>query len=260
MKKLAIFAAVALSAAFTPFKAPAQNLILNVSGTIKEQGEDTALKGTLISMSLNEKSVYALITNAVAGNDGLGILGTNITPVTLPADGYIAFSTNLDAGGYPGTFYVTNKAGFHYPLSNLDATNGYYSFIELDTYVYFGDDLGFDVDFGSPFSDIASDNLSSSTGNGSGTGVSTGVLYIHDNPYAYDDADNPDILAGYYLGYSYPENNNAIEIRGIVTTPLKFTAGVQRMSSFSLTGTGNAMLDGDEFSSLVSSGHMTLVP
>jgi hypothetical protein len=209
MKSFAVLAALAVSAAFVPFKAPAKDFVLNVSGTIKLQNQDTATKGTIATVSFNEKSLYALITNALAS-------GTYIPATNMPANGYIAYSTNADTAfpetGYNGIFYVTNKSGFYYQLSGLDTSDAY---------------------------------------NGSGSGVSTAVLYVHDDPYSYNDADNPDELLN---------NSNAIEIRGIATIPLKFAAGVNIISSFSLTGTGNSIFEGLSYASLVSSGHVKLSP
>lgn len=158
MKLLAVLAAVVLSAAFVPFKAPAKDLVLNVSGTIKYQNQDTGSKGTVGSLSFNQKTVYYIVTNALAGN-AIGTngstLGAYISPATMPVDGYIAFNPyNTNADGTYGVFYVTNKSGFNFPLSGLDTDGQYYSFIELDTLVYIGDpsfqsdfSLGYDYSF-----------------------------------------------------------------------------------------------------------------
>lgn len=259
MKKLAVLAAVALSAAFIPLKAPAKDMILNVSGTIKYQGQDTGSKGTIGSFSFNEKTIYFIITNALAGGalvgtNNVSTLGTNIAPATMPANGYIAFNPyNPNADGSIGTFYVTNKTGFSFPLSGLDANGQYYSFIELDTFVYIGAGNGFDIGYGDLFSGLSTYSITS------GTGTSIGVLYVHDNPYAYDDADDPDALVGGYFGgnftFSGPQNMDAIEIRGIVTAPFKFPGGNPTLSSISVTGNGNCVVGGGAFFNLVSSGH-----
>jgi hypothetical protein len=251
MKALTLFAVAVMVAVFVPIKAAAGSgggLILTVAATIKSQGTNsTFLKGTESSLSMNEKVVYTLISNAVA--DANGHLGPNLTPAILPADGYIA---------YNGSFYVTNKSGFFFPLSGTDATNGTYSFIEFTTYVTFSPNPGgFPIGYGDFNNDISSYNISSSSTNGTGTATSTGILFIHDNPYVLDDWDNPD----HFFGSSGHSDSNAIEIRGIVTTQLKYTDSFSpALTSFSVTGTGNAILNGREYFSLVTSGKATLSP
>jgi hypothetical protein len=254
MKKLAVLAAVALSAAFISFQAPAKDLVLNVSGTIKYQNVNaTETKEIVSSLSFNERTIYYIVTNALAGN-AIGTngstLGAFIAPTNMPANGYIAFNpynTNAD-GITTGTFYVTNKAGFYYALSGLDTDGQYYSFIELDTFVAAGNN-GIDTDYGNLFSAVASSSVTS------GTGTSIGEFYVHDDPYALDDADYPDIIFGDFGGQV---NMNSIEIRGLVTAPFKFPGTVPTLSSLSLTGNGNCVFEGTAFTVLVSSGHVSL--
>ncbi len=260
MKTLALFAVAVMVAVFVPIKAIAASgggLILSVSAKIESQSTNSTLqKGAITSLSMNEKVVYNLISNAVA--DANGLLGPNLTPTILPADGYIAYMPFTNNGANFGLFYVTNKSGFYLPLSGKDATNGYYSFIELTTYVTFSPNTGgYGVGYGDLNNDISSYSVSSSSTNGTGTATSTGVLFIHDNPYIYDDWDNPNR----FYGYNGHVDQNAIEIRGIVTTALKYTESYRPvMTSFSVTGTGNAVLNGRTYFSLVSSGKATLSP
>lgn len=276
MKQFAVLTAVALSAAFIPFKAPAIDMMLNISGTIKSESTNVVystntvfttnavpIKQGVVSMSLNNKSVYNLISNAVAG--AYGTLGANITPVTLPADGYIAFdpnvvedqvvSNNLYADGL---FYVTNKSGFYYALSGFDNADKFFSFIEFDSYVIYSSSIdGFQLGFGSLSTDVVTYNLNNKTADGSGTGISTGTLYIHDNPYVLDDLDNPN---RFFTGFTGLANKNAIEIRGIVTTQIHYTNAAPAYISFSLTGTGNSVIHSRMFLSVVSSGNAKLSP
>jgi hypothetical protein len=258
MKKWAVLIAVMIAAAFVPAKASAAGLILNASGTIKFQGTNGVDKGAVSSFSFSEKSLYSLISSIVA-ND-YDTLGTNIAPTNLPASGYIVYNPNkLDANTNYGVFYVTNKSGFYYQLSGRDKTNGYYNFIELDTYIIYGPQQDtifpyyFDLGYGEQSSDVATYSLSGKTGAGSGTDTSTGVLCIHDDPYTYDDLDDPDTLLN--RGNSY-----LIEIRGLVTASYQFKEGIPSISSISITGTGNAILEDNIYLSLVSSGHATLAP
>jgi hypothetical protein len=207
-------------------------------------------------LSMNEKVVYTLISNAVA--DAHNLLGPNLTPQNLPADGYIAFMPTANNGANIGLFYVTNKSGFFLPLSGRDATNGYYNFIELTTYITFSPSTGgYSIGYGDENDDISTYSVSSSSTNGTGTATSTGVLFIHDNPYINDEWDNPDR----FFGYNGHSDLNAIEIRGIVTTQLKYIGNYDPvMTSFSVTGAGNAILNGRQYFSLVSTGKATLSP
>jgi hypothetical protein len=180
---------------------------------------------------------------------------TNIAGTNLPANGYIAFDPNHNK------FYVTNGAGFYYPLNGFDANGQYFSWIELDSFVdygYDGGNLDYGITFKSPvqlFSAVADYKFNFKCGNS--TSTSTAVLYIHDDPYNYDDADNPyaywendNPWQGGAFGGSDDElghNNSMIEIRGVLITRLNFKTieGSTVIDSeidsvnFSLSGSGN---------------------
>jgi hypothetical protein len=266
MKKLAILAAVAAVAALVPIKALAGSspgLILNVSASVKSQSiNTTGFKGSIVSSSFSEKNLYTLVSNALAGSSG-ALLG--LAPTNLPANGYIAFNPGTNDGNVFGFFYVTNKSGLYWPLSGLDTNGQYYSFAELDTYILFGNPVNnntyINFGFGDYCSDIASYNLNSAT-NGSVSTTSYGLLYVHDNPYAYDDLDNPDYFfqgTSSYYGVDL-NNTNAIEIRGIVTGSLQLKTNNITSGSLSLTGSGNFYLNGNQFGSMVTSGKAALSP
>lgn len=256
-----MLSAVVLAATFIPVKATAKSgpLVLNASGTIviqEDDGTSTSTKTniyTTTTLSFNEKYIYNLISNAVASTSN-----PNLTSAQLPADGYIVFDpTNGFANGTvagqgiyysgglfyeEGLFYVTNKEGFFYPLNGFDETNGYYSFIELDN-----DDFGFYNYMYGEYS--GSEPTKTAVGTYSETEAS--VLYIHDNPYAIDDADQPGVL---YRNY------NAIEIRSAMKASWLDNGdnNVLNNSDVSIgSGSGNARIDGND-ESTVSSGHVTL--
>jgi len=260
MKKL-IVGVLAAALAVGAFTAKA-DFPLSVSGTVKYSTTSSSeYSGSYASKSFNEKDIYGLITNAMVNLNGFTNIAISNFPAGLPADGYIAFNPTGSDGGSntaSGFFYVTNKTGFYYPLSGLDTNGTYYSFIEFDTFVpYFNTPIDYfstnDVEFGYdyPFDGAASYKLNSSTGTGTSTTVSTGLLYIHDYPYATDDADNPDIV---FEGNGIDYNENVIEIRGILTLNLKVTDYNISSGSGTLTGTGNFFLDDYEYLGVVSSG------
>lgn len=257
MKKFILLIAM-MAAALVPLTGMAGvggGYILNASGSVKIQGDETTNKAVVTSLSFNEKYIYTLISNALA--NASGTLGPNLTPVIVPTDGYIA------SDAY-GDFYVTNKTGSYYPLSGEDAVSNYYSFIELDTYLFFGDTFpssDYDLGYGEDASDLVSYSLSK-TGAGSGIATSTAVLYIHDAPYAYDDFDDPD---NFFLGNQSSlseENENAIEIRGVLTAQLKYPGAntTPAITSYSITGSGNALINGAYYLGIETSGKATLAP
>ena len=245
MKKLMV-GAVAAVLALGAFNATAQ-LVLNLSGTVKNQNTVGQNSGAYVSKSINEKTVYTLISNAVANVEGYSIALSNL-PVHLPANGYIAFNPESYDGGPEdgnGYFYVTNKTGYYFQLSGLDTNGTYYSFMELDSYVYYDDNDALALGFDDVFDDVASYNLNSS-GNGSSTAVATAVLYIHDYPYDTDDADNPGVV--------FDDNDNLIEIRGILTLKVGLKEGDISSGSATLTGTGNFFLESLPYSGVVDTG------
>jgi hypothetical protein len=265
--------ALAAALALVAGKASAQ-LALSVSASALSQKTYTGLNvATTGTYSLNEKIIYNIIynalTNAPAASSGA------ITPTNVPANGYIAFDPNDPDGGPEagvGFFYVTNESGFNFPLSGLDNNDNYYSYIELDSqntlYQLFGFELGFvntDV-ANAPFDGVASYNISSGgSGNGTETDHSTALLYIHDDPYAYDDADSPSIYDDNYLVQGGGSdvvgfNNNAIEIRGVIKATQTVKSGNVTGITFSLTGTGNLIYSKAAFAygGVIQSAHASL--
>ena len=225
-------------------------LILIVSGKAICQNLEGPFTGNTSTHSFNEKIVYLLVSNYVANASSYSY--ANIAGTNLPANGYIAFNPNRDL------FYVTNKTGFYYPLSGFDANYQYFSWIELDSFVHNGFDSGsfnYGVTYKEPFQlfNAVADYNIDSKGNGFATSTSTAVLYIHDDPYNFDDADNPFVYwenynpwQGAALGGSDDElghNNSMIEIRGVLTCRLNFEGAEGNVdinnANFSLSGAGN---------------------
>jgi hypothetical protein len=248
-----ILCAVALTAAFLTSKA---DLVMTASGTAKIEksyAQDGSKTATTSTLSFNNKFIYNIISNAVA--NAATWTGTNIAATNFPANGYIAFNPTGSDGIVKGVFYVTNQSGFFYPLSGLDTNGNYYSWIELDSQ---DDAYGFGAHGGFEFgwenqhlgglvidiqTGLASYHLNSQ-GIGTQTLTSVGLLYIHDDPYCYNGADNPDILFFNYSGQGdgddiYGGNANAIEIHGILTATLATDDNDATISRISLTGSGN---------------------
>jgi hypothetical protein len=230
---------------------PTQFTILNVSGTF-ESGvtnyDKLDRKGTNVvdtneisfekTMTFNNKTIYSIISNAVANAQSISE-STNVPTATLPPDGYIAFSqgandfapTGYYAGGF---FYVTNKSGFYFPLSGEGSNNTAYSWMEFETQVsetQVGGSDSFYLGFAENFDGGANRNYDVKTEAGSISTTSTALLFIHDNPLGYDDADYP--------GVFYLDNGTAIEIRGILKISLTIKDGNMTATSATLTGTGN---------------------
>jgi hypothetical protein len=198
-----------------------------------------------------------IITNALANAsaDSNGALNST----NVPANAYIAFDpVDSDEGPEVGVgyFYVTNKSGFFLPLSGLDANDNYYSYIELDSQNQLYQNQGFELGFvntevnNAPFEGVASYNV-----NGSGTGTendhSSALLYIHDDPYAYDAADSPSIFQSNYLlqgggddTTANPANSNAnaIEIWGALKATIKMQAGNTTSQTYSFSGGSGNMI------------------
>lgn len=244
--KIIFNAAIVAAVAFSSTKALAASGEISVTGTIKVQNTNSVSKDAesskVLTLSLKNAQLYSLITNAVFSAATNGIATTN-----FPANGYIAFDPNGTDGNVTGTFYVTNKSGFYYPLSGLDTNENYYSFIELDTYNP-GTDVGaVDFGFSDNFNGVQAGSLNNSTGNGSETVTSTALFYVHDNPYSFNDGNSAD---------QYYSNINAIEIRGIAQMTLTFKTNAVTKWSISLQGTGNAIIDNSQ-NAVVTSGHMT---
>jgi len=268
-----LLCALALVVAFAGGKAAARGLVLSISGTVKLQGPFSNTKGAVTAQTFSERGVYELITNAVASASNVS--EGAISSEALPANGYIAFDsygTNYTTNGTVyGTFYVTNKSGFYYPLSGTDTNGNYYSFMELDTTIYYESstngatngasefDFGF-CNFGDGlFFSVAGYNISKSN-SGSDTSTSKALLYVHDNPYDFGDPNGNDgDYSGFYDQDFYPFddlNQNAFEIGGVLTTQLGVKDSEINSMHFSLTGSGNFGLTDDDvvFYGVLTSG------
>jgi hypothetical protein len=268
MKKFVLLIAVAATLAFAAGNTRA-DLILNVSGTAKVGDVEGAYKGNYTTHSFSEKDVYTLISNALVNVTNFD---TAIAQVHVPANGYIAFNPGAYDEGPDdgGIFYVTNKTGYYHPLSGYDTNDNYYSFIELDTVIFYDNYednqededlfLGFEDYYYYPFqANVANYNVASTgsnRGNGSSTAESVGILYIHDDPtYGnYDDADNPNVVSG-------EDNENAIEIRGVVSANFTIKDYDEiKSGSLSISGSGNFFIYDYEFWGIVSSATAKLTP
>src|SRR5580698_2518153 len=102
MKKFLLLSALTVALSLASNKASA-DLVMTVSATATiqktNQTTSTAYVGTTANLSLANKQVYAIISNALAN---VSIWSTNIAPINLPANGYIAFNPNAtDDGGIP---------------------------------------------------------------------------------------------------------------------------------------------------------------
>jgi hypothetical protein len=231
-------------------KAMASSGELEISGKILTQKAATTKKNELSSsietVDLKNSLIYSLISNVVLN---VGTNGTGLTSTNLPANGYIAFDPSGDDGMVAGTFYVTNKTGFYYPLSGLDTNDNYYSFIEFDAYNDDADNGAGQLNFGfsGNFNGVESGSYNTSTAAGAITVQSSAVFYVHDNPYSFNDGDNANVF------YS---NNNSFEIRGIAEINITYKAGEIKSWSFSLSGAGNAVVNGTQ-TGLVSGGKVS---
>jgi hypothetical protein len=229
-------------------------LALSVGGTTVLQKTQQQFKATTGDYTINNKIIYTIISNALwyASANSAGA----ITPTNVPPNGYIAFNPIGYDGEVQGTFYVTNKSGFYCPLSGFDANTNYYSFAELDSQDdyntnYAGFEFGF-VNFvtnGAPFNGPTAYNISTK-GTGTETDQSTALLYIHDDGYSYDDADYPWVYFSNYLMNGGTNdlltyNYNVVEIRGIIKATLGIKTNAVTSTSFSLTGSGNFVYQGD---------------
>lgn len=248
MKKFIVLSAIASVLAFVPGKTHACN-VLNISGALKEVGSNYVTKaGTPAQaaqqVSFNNATVYLIISNAVAQGNVSGVPATD-----LPATGYIVYSPGANDGALNGEFSVTNDGtGLSFPLSGLDGNGNYYSYMELDTDNQVTGALGFDLGLADEIGDDFNEVYSYSGKNQEAS--STAVLYIHDNPYAYDAADGLAWDFGFHgsgpegLNSPNPTANNSensIQINGILTVNSNSKTGV---SSTTIHGKGNALING----------------
>lgn len=246
---LLLTAALTATVSLVAGKALATTGEVTISGKILTQKAATDKKNVLtsdiVTVDLKNSLVYSLISNAVKN---VGTNGTGLSSTNLPANGYIAFNPSGSDGTVGGTFYVTNKTGFYYPLSGLDTNDNYYSFIELDAYNNDSDNTAGQLNFGfsGNFNGVESGNFNTSTSDGTISVDSSAVFYFHDNPYSFNGGDNANI---------YYSNNNAIEIQGVAEIKVTYKAGNITDWTLSLSGTGNAVVNGN--AGLVTDGKVT---
>jgi hypothetical protein len=250
MKKIIVLALTLVAASLSVrAQGPVVPLLtLNASGTIdlvktnitkyvyvKSEAESNGVMTVIGTMkSFNNAFIYQIISNAVAEGQVDGVPATN-----LPANGFIAFNLEKNDSGSnnfeAGTFYVTNKfVGWSYALSGHDAGGSYYSYIELDSYQIDFDQNFNDVETGSLTENEDSEPISAAV---TETGMS--LFYVHDNPYAYDDADSP---------RNYENNDNAIEIRCNIQASIGLKNSTAATVIISSTGgaVGNVMLNDED--------------
>jgi hypothetical protein len=228
MRKLIILAAVLVIASVKAMASNSPYAIFNLSGTavFNKTNYTTSTRGiaTTTTESLNNKFIYNVISNAIASQ-------TNVLAAHLPPNGYIAYnfidahSDIVSDGNVNGCFFVTNKAGFYYQLSGY-TNETYYSFMELDSSLNpINSSLGFGNYYATNMNCAYSYNVSGATSAGSLKLTQTALLYIHSNPYDYDDLDN--------IYEFYADNQNAIEISGLF-----ILSGSENGGTATVTGTG----------------------
>jgi len=225
---------------------------VNLSGTILEEKSSVINSNnetfTTANVPLKNATLYAVVSNAVAF---ASTYGTGIPSDTVPANGYIVYDPNGFDGVVAGVFYVTNNSGYYYPLSGTDSKTNYYNFVELDTYnnVQAATTGSIDLGFSSTFSGVEAEHFNPGNGNGTVNVTSTAKFYAHDNPYAFDAADNPGVVA---------TNFDAIDICGVAQTTLQFTNGGLKTWSVNMTGTGSYLFEGTN--GVITSSRLTLTP
>jgi hypothetical protein len=166
--------------------------------------------------------------------------------MTLPADGYIVFNPLVYDGYVRGVFYVTNNSGFTYQLSGFDSSFNYYSWIELDAEVpVYPTDVDFNnIGFGNNFDLTYNSNFDQKTGDDTVSGTASALLFIHDDPYSYDDADHT---------YEYWEDNSiGIEIRGIIKTIETYKGGTVTQWTGKLSGSGSINVEDGNYGEVTS--------
>jgi len=247
MKKLIMLMAVLAIAAVRTMASNNTFLTFNLTGTavFNETNYLTSSRAiaATVTKSLNNKFVYNVISNAVAG-------ATNGLAANLPANGYIAYNlidpngNIVSDGNVNGYFFVTNKTGFYYQLSGYDTNDNYYSFMELDSSL---NPISSSLGFGNLYASYTninyaySYNLSRSNNSGSLKLTQSALLYIHSNPYDYDYLDD--------IYEFYADNQNAIEISGVFVL-----SGSSSGGSVSDTGTGNINFNNGLDQGVITSG------
>jgi len=241
MKKLSVLMAVLVIAMVQARAAdtlPVLNLTCTAQFNKSSTTNGTSLVATVTSESVNNKVAYKIITAAAAKL-------TNGMAAKLPSDGYIAYDPYHSDGKVNGYFFVANKSGYHYLLSGFGTNNTYYSFIELDTQDAYLGDLGFANQDGHDMNYVLSRNINLAKGTGSEKDTEPALLYIHDNPYDYDDLDDPHAFDA--------DHQNAIEIRGLMILAITAKGGTA-----TLTGTGNINMGNGTNQGVIISGKATL--
>jgi hypothetical protein len=247
MKKLAMFAVAAAALVFAAGKVEAAgDLVLTISGSVQYQYSSSITVGKTKTVSFSNATIYNMLSNSIA-NESNGLAAT------LPAKGIIKYDPEDSDGKTTGFFYVTDKTnGFYYPLSGYDNNSAYYSFMELDAYIIITNGYDLDLGFGYPYDGSANYTLNAA-GSGSLSGKDTAMLFVHDNPYVYDLSESPNNLYEYdNPDYGSEYIYNAFEIQGLMTVSLTYKTGSINGGSLSLTGVGNAMVNGQDQASVIS--------
>jgi len=246
LTKILLCAAVASAMAFASSKATASTL--NISGVVKTFGTTRTTSSAVIvttkTVAFNNKTIYLALSNAIASAHPPAGLAQN-----LPKDGIIGFNPNaFDGNDVRGVFYVTNAPGkpfFYFALAGTDTNGDAYSYIELDTeseladlgYSFFEEDE--DV-FNWVYSYVETSKTFQETS------TSAALLYIHDNPYDWDDAEFP---------WEWSFNSSfAIEIRGVMILNFNSNNTTDHVT-VSLKGTGSSYTGGDD--AVVTSGSLS---
>jgi hypothetical protein len=291
MKMKTLLCALTVACALAAGKAIASSsMLLNISGALKIQNTDGDYQGTVFNDTFDEKTVFIIISNALANASASS--GGAIASTNLPKGAYIVYNpqasdafilnTNVETGFTQtvyGKFYAEYKVGktnvVDVPLSGLDTNGNYYSFMELDTTIYYGDTNGLYTSGGSSitnspldlgfwnYHDVLYYGVTSyklnKAGSGSSTSTSKALLYIHDYPYDYGDPNGNDYDNSLAYGYDfYPLSDNndyALEIGGILTANLTIKTNSISSGSFSLNGTGNFQINNAAVPAVVTSGH-----
>lgn len=260
MKKPLIVTLVLATLALASSRLLAGPLLVNIRLTAEIQKTEIFVDGnatnTTARTSLNEAGVYQFLMDVVS--NGTATYRPAFTnPPPLPSDGFIVYDpdiaitnvsnniTNPVYGTIFGLFYVTNKSGFYFPLSGLDTNGDYYSFMELDAADYFFSELG----FYNGFRMVGSGHILANN-TGSLTDTDNAVLSIHNNPYAFNAADNDKPLI---------DSNTALEIQGVLKLSINATTTEQKVVG-TLTGTGSYESPADNYEGVITSAQVTLIP
>lgn len=277
MKKFILLGAVA-AALFIAGNASAVMGTITVSGTAEVQSYTTNKSGGTILVSekrsINQKTLLFILAQATGD--------TSITnkPTTIYFDPD-AINTNLTSWVNSNESIQTNIYGIFYysnsvsGLVQLDGTNevGYHSFMEFD----YNNPDGNIEGFWNPGAMEANSVISVNSTGTSASGTGNAILYVHDNPLAFD-------LLGFWTGPDdapagtpskfYFANdlaggfaqNYALVFRGPIA--FKYSSsqgkgGTTVSESFTLKGSGDMNYDGTngtDSGTITFSGRETLAP